>query len=98
MQPGYVGTRIGRATDDPEAWTITMEWKNVGAYRRALSAYEVRLNAIPLLSMAQDEPTAYEVIYADDHGVAMERGSDRAADAGTVGLGEAAGPEIPTDL
>jgi hypothetical protein len=37
-----------------------MEWENVGSYRRALSPYEVKLTAVPLLSLAIDEPTAYE--------------------------------------
>lgn len=97
-RPGWVAARIARAMDDPESWTITMEWQSVGAYRRALSAYEVRVDAVPLLSTAKDEPTAYEVIYANDRGAVQERGSDLAADAGTVGLGEAAGPRIPTDL
>ena len=32
-----------------------------GAYRRALSAYDVKLDAVPLLSRALDEPSAYEI-------------------------------------
>jgi len=33
---------------------------NVGSYRRALSPYDVKMAAVPLLSEAIDEPTAYE--------------------------------------
>ena len=50
----------GRNTDDPELWVLTTEWESVGAYRRALSAYDVKLTAVPVLSRAIDEPSAYE--------------------------------------
>jgi hypothetical protein len=33
---------------------------NIGSYRRALSPYEVKVVAVPLLSQAIDEPTAYD--------------------------------------
>ena len=61
-RPGYVAGRIGRNVDDPELWVLTVEWENVGAYRRALSAYEVKVGAVALLSTALDEPSAYEVV------------------------------------
>jgi hypothetical protein len=57
---GFVRSRIGRNTDDPELWVLTTEWEGVGAYRRALSAYDVKLTAVPVLSRALDEPSAYE--------------------------------------
>jgi hypothetical protein len=59
---GYVDGRIGRNLDDPTLWVLTMRWDNVGAYRRALSSYDVKLQAVPLLSRAVDEPSAYEVV------------------------------------
>ena len=61
-RPGYVEGRIGRNLDDPTLWVLTTRWENVGAYRRALSAYDVKLNAVPLLSRAVDEPSAYELV------------------------------------
>ena len=64
-RPGYVEGRIGRSVDDPTLWVLTTAWENVGAYRRALSAYDVKLRAVPLLSRALDEPTAYEVVEPD---------------------------------
>jgi hypothetical protein len=64
-RPGYVAGRIGRNVDDPQLWVISIEWENVGAYRRALSSYEVKVGAIPLLSRAIDEPSAYEVVEPD---------------------------------
>lgn len=60
-RPGYVDGTLGRNVDDPELWVLATRWENVGAYRRALSAYDVKLNAVPLLSRALDEPSAYEV-------------------------------------
>ena len=59
---GYVDGRIGRNLDDPTLWVLTTRWDNVGAYRRALSSYDVKLHAVPLLSRAVDEPSAYEVV------------------------------------
>ena len=59
-QKGFVAARIGRNVDDPELLALSMEWENVGSYRRALSPYEVKLTAVPLLSQAVDEPSAYD--------------------------------------
>jgi quinol monooxygenase YgiN len=61
-RPGFVGGRVGRNTDDPELWVLTTEWESVGTYRRALSAYDVKLTAVPVLSRALDEPSAYELV------------------------------------
>jgi quinol monooxygenase YgiN len=61
-RPGHLTSRVGRNTDDPELWVLTTEWESVGAYRRALSAYDVKLTAVPVLSRALDEPSAYEVV------------------------------------
>jgi quinol monooxygenase YgiN len=62
QRQGYVEGHVGRSLDDPTLWVLTTRWENVGAYRRALSAYDVKLNAVPLLSRALDEPSAYEVV------------------------------------
>lgn len=61
-QAGYVRGRVGRNVDDPELWVLTTEWEGVGAYRRALSSYDVRVAAVPTLSRALDEPSAYETV------------------------------------
>jgi quinol monooxygenase YgiN len=60
-RPGYLVGTMGRNVDDPELWVLTTTWEHVGAYRRALSAYDVKLHAVPTLSRALDEPSAYEV-------------------------------------
>lgn len=59
-RPGYVRGLLGRAYDDPTQWCLTTEWESVGAYRRALSAYDVRVRAAALMAQAVLEPTAYE--------------------------------------
>lgn len=60
-KPGYVAGWIGRNVDDPDLWTLTTRWEHVGAYRRALSSYELKLQ-MPVLMRAIDEPSAYEVV------------------------------------
>jgi quinol monooxygenase YgiN len=61
-QRGYLGGEVGRNVDDPELWVLTTRWEHVGAYRRALSTYDVKLGAAPVLGRALDEPSAYEVV------------------------------------
>jgi quinol monooxygenase YgiN len=61
-RPGYVEGHVGRNLDEPTLWVLTTRWENVGAYRRALSAYDVKLQAVPVLSRALDEPSAYEIV------------------------------------
>jgi quinol monooxygenase YgiN len=97
-RPGYLAGRIGRATDDPALWVLSTEWVGVGAYRRALSAYDVKVTAVPVLSEAIDEPSAYEVLVETAEDAAAARPSRRAADADTVGIGRASGPDVPTGL
>jgi quinol monooxygenase YgiN len=61
-RPGCTGGTVGRAIDDPQLWTLTTTWESVGAYRRALGAYEVKLVAVPLMYRALDEPSAFEAL------------------------------------
>jgi quinol monooxygenase YgiN len=60
-RPGYLGGQVGRNVDEPRLWVLTTTWANVGAYRRAIGSYEAKLHAVPVLSRAIDEPSAYEV-------------------------------------
>ncbi len=60
VRPGFVSADLGRNVDDPEPWTVTTRWQNVGSYRRALQGNESKMVVVPLLSLAIDEPTAYE--------------------------------------
>ncbi|WP_340540701.1 antibiotic biosynthesis monooxygenase family protein [Nocardioides sp. GXZ039] len=60
-RPGFLTGTLGRNVDDPELWVLTTTWEHVGAYRRALSSYDVKLHAVATLGRAIEEPSAYEV-------------------------------------
>jgi quinol monooxygenase YgiN len=60
LREGYAEGRLGRNLDDPGLWVMVTRWRDVGSYRRALSSYDVKVGAVPLLSRALDEPSAYE--------------------------------------
>jgi quinol monooxygenase YgiN len=61
-QRGFVDGTVGRNVDDPSLWVLQTRWEGPGAYRRALSAYDVKVRAWETLGKALDEPTAYEVV------------------------------------
>ena len=62
---GYVSGELGQNLDDPTLWCLVTHWENVGSYRRALSNNDVKMNAIPILAQAIDEPGAYEKPYSE---------------------------------
>ncbi len=62
QRKGYDDGRLGRNVDDPTLWVMVTRWQDVGSYRRALSSYDVKVGAVPLLSRAIDEPSAYEAL------------------------------------
>jgi len=57
---GFKSGVVGQNLDEPTLWVLTTEWENVGSYRRALSSTRAKLEAIPVLARAIDEPGAYE--------------------------------------
>lgn len=59
-RPGFRSGQVARAYDQPHLWCLVTEWDSVGAYRRALGSYEVRVGATALLSRALPEASAYE--------------------------------------
>ena len=65
---GFLTGAVGRAMDDPSLWVLETRWESVGAYRRALSSYEIKVTVVPLLSRAVDEPSAFEVIVGEGAG------------------------------
>lgn len=85
-QRGFVRGAVGRATDDAEAWLLLTEWESVGAYRRGLGGYQVKLLATPLLAQAEDRPSAFEpLLVIGPDGLEQSRASDRASDADWAG-------------
>lgn len=63
--PGFLDGEYGRNLDDSMLWSLITQWENVGSYRRALSNTMVKMQAIPLLAQAIDEPGAYEGPYTE---------------------------------
>jgi len=93
---GFASGSIGQSTDETDLVLITTRWENVGAYRRALSRPEVKMTAVPLLSTALDESTAFEIVHERSGDAVSDHESGRAADADTANLGEAAAPNVPS--
>jgi uncharacterized protein YgfB (UPF0149 family) len=93
-RPGFLRGWLTRAVDDPDLLVLAHEWQDVGSYRRALSAYEVKLLS-PVLATAAEEASAFEVLVARTPDSVVESASARSADADTVGLGRAAEPHVP---
>ena len=58
---------------------LVTEWDGIGAYRRALGNYEVKLHATPVLARAIDAPSGFEQLVAvDADGRVTRAASDRA--------------------
>nr|MDT0662422.1 antibiotic biosynthesis monooxygenase [Micromonospora sp. DSM 115978] len=82
-RPGFRRGQLLRALDDPRHWSLVTEWESVGTYRRALGAFEVKIDATPLLAESLDEPSAYEPLAeVGPDGAIRVTASDRAADPG----------------
>ncbi len=58
-RPGFRDAELGRAPDEPGLWALVTRWDGVGAYRRALSAAEVKITGAPVWVHALDEPGVY---------------------------------------
>ncbi|WP_245753549.1 antibiotic biosynthesis monooxygenase [Geodermatophilus ruber] len=59
VRPGFRDGEFGRSADDPTLWALVTRWEGVGAYRRALSAAEVKIAGAPVWVHALDEPGVY---------------------------------------
>lgn len=78
-RPGFVRGQLARSTDDVGDWVLVTEWADVGSYRRALGAYEVKLHATALLGEALDLPASFEpLLVAPGDGRFVSHASDRA--------------------
>ena len=79
-RPGYESGRLARAYDDPSVWCLLTEWASVGTYRRALSAYDVKVRGTPLLARALPEPSAFEPLASAEPGGPVITASSDLAD------------------
>lgn len=62
---GFLSGEYGQSLDAPTLWALTTQWKNVGSYRRALSSTHIKIEVVPLLAQAMDEPGAFEKPYSE---------------------------------
>lgn len=58
-RPGFRDGAFGRAADEEGLYALVTTWDGVGAYRRALSAAEVKIAGAPVWLHAVDEPGVY---------------------------------------
>ncbi|TEX51015.1 MAG: hypothetical protein B7C55_07765 [Actinomycetales bacterium mxb001] len=92
---GFINAHMARAIDESELIVLQLGWDTVGSYRRALSAYDVKVEVVPVMSQALDEPTAFEVLHFRDASGAVDSTGALAADADSVSLGSAAADYVP---
>lgn len=76
-RPGCRSADLCRALDTPGCWLVVTTWDGVGAYRRALSSYDVKLALGAVAAWVQPDPGAFEVV------VSATPGSRRIAPPGT---------------
>ena len=57
---GFISGEFGQNLDENSLWSLVTHWKNVGSYRRALSSTVIKMEVVPLLATAIDEPGAYD--------------------------------------
>jgi quinol monooxygenase YgiN len=72
-RPGFVRADVGRAAEDPVSWVLSTEWAGVGAYRRALSSYDVKVRASACFHRAEQAPGVFEVVRSVDGGKVARR-------------------------
>lgn len=84
-RPGCQSAEAFRAIDEADTFLLVTRWADVGSYRRALSSFEVKLNAVPVLASAADQPSAFETILQVVDGEVRQFSGDLAPDAGTSG-------------
>ena len=58
-RPGFCDGHAGEAAEEPGLWALVTAWDGVGAYRRALSAAEVKIAGAPVWVHAVDEPGVF---------------------------------------
>ena len=83
--PGCESAELVRDIDDGATYLLVTRWVGVGAYRRALSSFEVKVAAVPVLASAAADPSAFELLLAVGPEGVAESAGDRAPDADTAG-------------
>ncbi|MGH3931989.1 MAG: antibiotic biosynthesis monooxygenase family protein [Pseudonocardiaceae bacterium] len=84
-QPGCLGGELGRSPDDVTRWVLVVRFDSVVSYRRALSPFDVRAHAVPLLSEAlTSQSGGYEVLATAQRGAVTDHASLLATDRDRV--------------
>ena len=92
---GCLGVDVLQSVDSIEELLITTRWLDVGSYRKAMSAFEVKEKVIPFLSHARDEDSTFETLVRADVNVSQTYDSELSADAESTSLGSASTPSAP---
>jgi quinol monooxygenase YgiN len=92
---GCLGVEVLQSVDHAEEILITTRWQDMGSYRKAMSAYEIKEKVIPFLSQARDEDSTFELLVQADSGDVRTYDSGLSADAETTQLGSASTPAAP---
>ena len=61
-RPGFRRGHVGRSVDDETLRVLSTEREGVGAYRRELSSYDVKIALAPLMTYVVNEPSTYDVV------------------------------------
>lgn len=92
---GCLGVEILQSVDSVEELLITTRWLDMGSYRKAMSAYEIKSKVIPFLSYARDEDSTFETLVQADADRIQTYDSGLSADAESTNLGSASTPSAP---
>lgn len=85
---GFERGWFARSTDEPDAWVLTTVWDSFGSYRRALSAYDVKMHAAPFMYAARNEASGFEPRLIAAPGEVTRRNGDLSEDAGRTDIGD----------
>lgn len=89
-KPGFQSAKAGLALDDDSTGLLFLSFDSVGNYRRALSSYDIKLEATSFLSTARDESSAFEILLELTNGKKSRYQSEKTASLEEVSLGESA--------
>jgi hypothetical protein len=92
---GCLGIDVFQSVDSVGEMLITTRWQDMGSYRKAMSAYEVKESVIPFFSQARDEYSTFETIVRADADGTRTFESGLSADAESTSLGSASTPHAP---
>lgn len=85
---GFLGGELARSVDEPQVWVLATRWIDVGSYRRALSAYDVKLYATPFMYGARDEVSGFEPVLQAEDGAVRRLDGALADDAPDTAIGD----------